>query len=145
MSEDLLFTALSLGAIIVVGLITFALAVWIGLLAFAGAAVLLAFAAGQGFAGLVAYFAAWVFMFPLMLVASAVTGFQSGGLVSDDHRREKAKWNREDAEWETALWRHRHLGEPHPGKQKTSRRDDEPPDDPDERYQWANRLPPYDQ
>lgn len=39
-----------------------------------GAGVLLAGAASLGFIGIAAYFALWVFAFPLMLIASALVG-----------------------------------------------------------------------
>ncbi len=44
------------------------------MLAFAGALVLLAFATEQGFIGLAAYIACWVFLFPVMLVLSIIVG-----------------------------------------------------------------------
>ncbi|MEZ5813246.1 MAG: hypothetical protein R3E13_00730 [Alphaproteobacteria bacterium] len=39
-----------------------------------GAITLFAFAAEQGFIGLAAYFACWVFLLPVMLVASILVG-----------------------------------------------------------------------
>jgi hypothetical protein len=41
---------------------------------FFGASVLFAFAAAQGFVGIAAYVAMWVFVFPLMLIASVLIG-----------------------------------------------------------------------
>jgi lysylphosphatidylglycerol synthetase-like protein (DUF2156 family) len=42
---------------------------------FLGAITLGAMASAQGFVGLVAYAAAWVFLFPLMLISSIFVGF----------------------------------------------------------------------
>ena len=49
--------------------------IWLCLAAFKGAALLFAFAAEQGFIGLAAYVACWVFLFPVMLVVCIVIGF----------------------------------------------------------------------
>jgi len=44
-----------------------------------GAALILGFAARQGFVGVVFFFAAWVFLFPLMAVWAVVWGFIEAG------------------------------------------------------------------
>lgn len=93
-----------------------------------GAAYLLAFAAGQGFIGLVAYAAAWVFLLPIMAITSGVLGFLS---YLADRRDEKAAAAREKAKLKRATLARRSIAPP--------------PKDPEERYLWANRLPPYDQ
>ena len=46
-----------------------------GLAAVVGALVLCYFASEQGFIGLAAYVACWVFLFPVMLVISIIIGF----------------------------------------------------------------------
>ncbi len=43
--------------------------------AFSGAVFLFAFAAEQGFVGIAAYIACWVFLFPVMLVICIIVGF----------------------------------------------------------------------
>ena len=99
-----------------------------------GAIVLFHWAAEQAFLGVIAYAAAWVFLFPLMLVASLVVGILAGrffSVLDAESRQERA----------AQRWREKNLGEP--------RRDarlgkSSPPEDPSERYKWANRLPPYD-
>lgn len=48
-----------------------------------GAVVLFGWAATQGFVGLTAYVAAWVFLFPIMLVASLVTGLVTSLLLRE--------------------------------------------------------------
>ena len=54
------------------------LALWIiivlGGAAFAGAVFLFAFASEQGFIGLAAYIACWVFFFPVMLIICILVG-----------------------------------------------------------------------
>jgi hypothetical protein len=94
------------------------------LCALEGALALLAIALAQGFVGIVAYFAAWVFLLPFMLVASVGLGAITRFATASAKRREKRvdRWRR---------W-HRE------GKVSG------PPPDPAERHKWANRLPPYD-
>lgn len=53
-------------------------AVWLIRCAFRGAVVLLAFAAEQGFVGLAAYVACWVFLLPVMLVICVFVGMVAG-------------------------------------------------------------------
>ena len=55
----------------------FALVIFLSLCsaAFFGAVFLFAFAAEQGFIGLAAYVACWVFLFPVMLVVCIINGF----------------------------------------------------------------------
>jgi hypothetical protein len=73
-----------------------------------GALLLLAFAAEQGFIGLAAYFACWVFMLPLMLVLSVVVGaLASRGENSPapatrpvSREIEEARWQEEDRLYE---------------------------------------------
>lgn len=45
-----------------------------------GAYILFVWAGQQGFLGVAAYFACWVFLFPIMLVASLIVGF----IISDE-------------------------------------------------------------
>lgn len=110
--------------LIPVALIALVLAAWLLLRALEGAAVLLVFALAQGFVGLVAFVAAWVFLLPFMLVASVVLGLITRFASASATRREKR----------VDRWRRRHR------EGKVSG----PPPDPAERYKWANRLPPYD-
>jgi hypothetical protein len=122
---------LLLGGLLLAGLFVLGLALWLIWFAFAGAVIMLSFAAAQGFVGLVAFVAAWVFLFPVMLPVAIVMGFLAGRADSMEERRNR----------EVEIWRHKHLGEPLPNKRTLV---DSPPDDPEERHKWANRLPPYD-
>ena len=94
---------------------------------FLGATLLLAWASSQGFIGVAIYFALWIFAFPLMLIASIITGLISGWTLDKEEREEKR----------IQAWRDKNLGT-QSAKQTT-------PTDPEERRKWANRLPPYDQ
>ena len=94
---------------------------------FLGATLLLAWASSQGFIGVSVYFALWIFAFPLMLIASIITGLISGWTLDKEEREEKR----------IQAWRDKNLGT-QSSKQTT-------PTDPEERRKWANRLPPYDQ
>ena len=60
--------------LVVVGLFALWLIIKLGVAAFAGAVVLLAFAGEQGFIGLAAYIALWVFLFPAMLIVCIIIG-----------------------------------------------------------------------
>src|SRR6056297_2453184 len=106
-SEFLLF-----GGLLLAGLFALLLAIWLLMLAFAGAIVMLSLAAAQGFVGLVAFVAAWVFLFPIMLVIAIVLGF----VASLGERSEKKEERRKS---DVAVWRHKHLGEPLPNKNAT--------------------------
>ena len=112
--------------LIPVALVALVLVLWLLFCALQGAEVLLAFALAQGFVGFVAYVAAWVFLFPFMLVASVGLGIFFYFVVyfafTPERRREKREWRRRYFE----------------GKASG------PPPDPAERHKWANRLPPYD-
>ena len=94
---------------------------------FLGATLLLAWASSQGFIGVAVYFALWIFAFPLMLIASIITGLIFGWTLDKEEREEKR----------IQAWRDKNLGT-QSAKQTT-------PTDPEERRKWANRLPPYDQ
>jgi uncharacterized membrane protein len=120
-----------MGGLLLVGLVALALALWLIFVAFNGALVMLSFASAQGFVGLVAFVAAWVFLFPVMLLIAIVIGFFMHRAISLEDRRER----------DVARWRHKHLGEPLPITRTLA---NSPPDDLEERYKWANRLPPYD-
>jgi hypothetical protein len=122
---------LLMGGLLLVGLVALALALWLIFVAFNGALVMLSFASAQGFVGLVAFVAAWVFLFPVMLLIAIVMGFFMHRAISLEDRRER----------DVARWRHKHLGEPLPITRTLA---NSPPDDLEERYKWANRLPPYD-
>lgn len=50
------------------------IALWLIARTFFGAALMFAFAGEQGFIGLAAYIACWVFMFPVMLILSLIIG-----------------------------------------------------------------------
>jgi hypothetical protein len=79
-----------------------------------GAIALLAYASEQGFVGIITYFAAWVFLFPLMITLSIVIGVLStASTISEESEARKI-------------------------------RSGKPPRNFRERYRWANRLPPYD-
>jgi len=91
-----------------------------------GAGVLFAWALGQGFVGAVLYFAAWFFLLPVMLIASTVIGVFTNRTL-----------NRERREWEHG----ERIRNP-PFSSRPIR--GTPPTDPDDRYKWANRLPPFD-
>jgi len=109
---------------LVIGLVIMGLlAVWLVLsllsLGVLGAIVIFAFAAAQGFVGIISFVAAWVFLFPVMAIASFIVGF--------------------------IAW----LAEPPSEERITKRQDvrptkRKPPTDPHERKKWANRLPPYE-
>lgn len=60
---------------IVMAILGLVLAFWLIRLALIGALALLAFAGEQGFVGLAAYVACWVFFFPVMLVICIIVGF----------------------------------------------------------------------
>lgn len=61
--------------IVIIGaLFVLILGLWLISAIFIGAVVLLQFAAAQGFLGLAAYIAMWVFLFPVMLVVCAIVG-----------------------------------------------------------------------
>ena len=49
--------------------------IWLCIAAFVGAAYLFTLASEQGFIGLAAYLACWVFFFPVMLIICIVIGF----------------------------------------------------------------------
>jgi len=60
--------------LIVVGLIALVIGIYLIKYAFIGAVGLLEWAGESGFIGVAAYFACWVFLFPLMLIGSIITG-----------------------------------------------------------------------
>ncbi len=67
--------------LVVAGLLAVWLAIKLFRWALAGALYLLAFAGEQGFIGLAAYIACWVFLFPVMLVISIIIGIVIGAAV----------------------------------------------------------------
>ncbi len=67
--------------LVVAGLLAVWLAIKLFRWALAGALYLLAFAGEQGFIGLAAYIACWVFLFPAMLVISIIIGIVIGAAV----------------------------------------------------------------
>lgn len=69
----IIWVVLALGAL---------LALALSLAVIVGAIALFAFAADQGFIGLVAYFAAWFFLFPIMLIGSLAVGAAVGALLA---------------------------------------------------------------
>ncbi len=60
--------------LVVGGILALAAAIWLLIAAFGGAVFLFAFAAEQGFIGIAAYIACWVFFFPVMLVICIIVG-----------------------------------------------------------------------
>lgn len=102
--------------VVVVGLFVVLFVVpWLLLRVLSGAAVLFGWALEQGFLGAVAYWAAWVFLLPIMLGAAFIIGAWT--LVSEKRAERDAKRVAHGL----------------------------PPRNADERHRWANRLPPYDQ
>jgi len=69
-SNEILVTV----AVLFIGLMLFCGIFWLLICAIGGALQLFAFAAEQDFLGIIAYIAAWVFLFPVMLVLCAVIG-----------------------------------------------------------------------
>ncbi len=100
--------------VIVLGLLALFLGLFLFGLALRGGAFLFFWALEQGFIGVAAYFAAWVFLLPLMATVSIGLGIGLKTLerreIQDKNRVEKGV----------------------------------PPRSPDAHYRWANRLPPYD-
>ena len=101
----------------VAGFIALLFAFFLLRLAFWGASALFAYAIEQGFVGLIAYIAAWVFLFPLMLVASIGVGV-------------------------FGMWAIRYIKKQDNLDGRRNQR--VPPNGSVEHYRWANRLPPYD-
>ncbi len=60
--------------LVVGGLLALGVVIWLLIAAFGGAVFLFAFAAEQGFIGIAAYIACWVFFFPVMLVICIIVG-----------------------------------------------------------------------
>ncbi len=56
------------------GILALSIAICLLIAAFGGAVFLFAFAAEQGFVGIAAYIACWVFLFPVMLVICIIVG-----------------------------------------------------------------------
>ena len=69
-SNEILVTV----AVLFIGLMLFCGIFWLLICAIGGALQLFAFAAEQDFLGIIAYIAAWVFLFLVMLVLCAVIG-----------------------------------------------------------------------
>ncbi|MFV0360673.1 hypothetical protein [Tropicimonas sp.] len=105
-----------IAALIVIGLGLLWLAFTALMLGLTGAVLILGLAAAQGFVGIVAFIAAWIFLFPVMAVWAVGWGFIEA----------------------------RKHGGSEPENRWTTRTDRKPPTDPEEKYLWANRLPPYD-
>jgi hypothetical protein len=59
---------------IVIGLVLLVIAYFLIKYLLIGAISLFAWAVEQGFVGVAAYFACWFFLFPIMVVASIITG-----------------------------------------------------------------------
>ncbi|OHC73461.1 MAG: hypothetical protein A3B62_03275 [Rhodospirillales bacterium RIFCSPLOWO2_01_FULL_65_14] len=60
--------------LIVGGVIALGIVIGLCMAAFTGAVFLFGFAAEQGFLGLAAYIACWVFFFPVMLIICIIVG-----------------------------------------------------------------------
>lgn len=110
---------IALFGLVVVAIVVLIIAAFLALglfaLALTGGGLILAMAVSQGFIGIVAFIAAWVFLFPIMLIWAIIAGW----LSQPSHNIPNAK-NRSNASYQN------------------------PPKDPNERNKWANRLPPYD-
>lgn len=102
-------------SLIVLALVVVILAIWLGL---TGGAILFAWALQQSFVGMIAFFAAWVFLFPVMVVLSIGIGLFVNlvglSVLFDDWKNNRKVSN---------------AGHPIPG-------------DPDY-YEWANRHDDY--
>jgi len=107
------------GSAIVIGLLVLAVNFVVKLVgrAILGAIKLLGFASEQGFIGVAAYIACWVFMLPVMIVLSVVVGFFVP--INDDPEKTiyhvqrsqtelEARWEAEDRLYEEA--RQKRLG-----------------------------------
>ncbi|KAA0909830.1 hypothetical protein FLO80_19895 [Aquicoccus porphyridii] len=125
---------LVIGAI-VLGLLALYLAFLVLVAGFMGAAWMFAYAAAQGFLGVVAYVAAWVFLFPFMAIASLGLG---AVLLWSFYWEERAS---RGARIEPKVPFHKRLVA---WLKNENVHAPTPPSDPEERYKWANRLPPYD-
>ena len=120
-------TAIIIGIAIAVGIVLLFLVLVISGYALAAALAIFAFAATQGFIGIVVYFAAWVFLFPIMFFATLVIAiFLAFVDLSIFLGNSKQKVRNLEFSIE---------------KKDTHKL---PPNDPAERYKWANKLPPYD-
>jgi len=64
--ENIIFVA--------VGILALVIGLYLLKYAFIGAVVILEWAGESGFVGVAAYFACWVFLFPLMLTGCIITG-----------------------------------------------------------------------
>ena len=60
--------------LVVGGILALGIAILLIIAAFGGAVFLFEFAAEQGFVGIAAYIACWVFFFPVMLVICIIVG-----------------------------------------------------------------------
>lgn len=141
-------SALVVLALLVGGAFALLLSAFLLLLVFMGSVVTLGYAAEKGFVGYAAYGAAWVFLFPLMLAASLIVGIIAA--------REQARLDRPFIERRNKLEREaraldqeqtRRIGPLLPGStawRVPKPRAEKPPENPADRYKWANRLPPYD-
>ena len=70
--------------LIVAGLLALALALFLLLAGFVGAVIIFGYAGLQGFVGIAAYFAAWVFLFPIMATISIIVGIVTLFKVGND-------------------------------------------------------------
>lgn len=110
-----------IAALVVIGLGLLWLAFAALMYGLTGAALIFGLATTQGFIGVVACIAAWIFFFPVMVVWAIGWGF----IAARKHDGSSAGYSEPEYRWTTST-------------------DRQPPDDPKERYLWANRLPPYD-
>lgn len=70
--------AILLVGMILLGIAGLLLGLWLLRAALIGAIILFTFAGEQGFIGLAAYVACWVFLFPAMLVICIIVGIFAG-------------------------------------------------------------------
>ncbi len=76
-------------AMIALSLLGLWIAFWAVKKIFFGAIAIFAWASEQGFLGFIAYFAAWVFLFPLMIIFSFIGGLIHTINEKEDHLVEK--------------------------------------------------------
>ena len=113
MSDTAIWILVAVVAVVALGvglaLLALAFSLFARMVVIAG--LLFAWASDQGFVGIAAYVACWVFMFPIMvavcLIGALFYSFDeepepSPISFSDDWKREREHWERKDREYEEA-------------------------------------------
>ena len=103
--------------LIVAGLLALALALFLLFAGFIGAVIIFGFAGLQGFVGIAAYFAAWVFLLPIMATISIIVGIATIFIGGADDRQKRFDAREERR---MAKWRQKNLGEDPPGGKQIS-------------------------